>query len=828
MAVNDRSDARPEQFIELEGVETEADVELKVITPLMVGSNYLEIPPSRIKGKTYLRPGAIDKLAGRKSGYFPDFSVWIGAMPVLIVEAKSPNVDAHAGYREASLYAQHLNRCYRSDLNPCRYVISCNGHTLLVGTWDSEPSFDLPVSQLDIGTRSLEKLRDFCGISALERHAEACLRALRPPPSLIAVNRAGGQATINSKKPFNSFAADLAPMLRRYFTSASQNTDPDIYGKGYVTTGDINAYDRVLDALLKERIATRRGSLTQDLVPSRHDEPKLSGAIGSFREQRPQGGQLQLVTGGVGTGKSLFVRRYKELLQPEDQKAWCKWAFIDFNAAPASLATAENWVCERFTESFQEENPEFDPFSQEGLARVFARDLQRRRGVYDELRKAAEGDVARQRALDLAEWQAEPQRLAFGICEHFRGHRRDVVIAVMDNVDRLDLSNQLATFQLALWFMSKSNAFVILQMRDETYERFKGEPPLDTFRSGIIFHIKPPRFLEVVKRRLELALEYLSERAEETMSYSLSSGARIVYPRGRIGEFLTGIYLELFENRHNISRILQGIAGRNVRSALEMFVAILISGHLREEVITSQGVGGKSISVQEYIVLRILMRTEYRFFSDNSGFVRNIFFFDDGWKNPNNFMLIEILYWLTTRRKERGDIGLEGYFSIERIWGELQLKGMSMEDTLSATSWLLKRGLVEADHMNTTDLLFADSVKITASGFIHLRLLSERIEYLYGVLTVTPISEPGVVDYLAAAINTENQTDRISMARMIGCVEEFRRFLGQQYALLTAAYPTFGERDSGANYILNQIDSALRFAKEPGHRSPQQLNLLDE
>src|SRR5690349_5710664 len=117
------------QFIEQEGVETEADVELKVVAPLLSGSNYLDIPLRFVRGKTYLRPGAIDKLAGRKSGYFPDFSIWIGALPVMVIEAKSPNVDAHVGYREAALYAHQLNKCYRSDLNPCRYVVSCNGHT---------------------------------------------------------------------------------------------------------------------------------------------------------------------------------------------------------------------------------------------------------------------------------------------------------------------------------------------------------------------------------------------------------------------------------------------------------------------------------------------------------------------------------------------------------------------------------------------------------------------------------------------------------------------------------------------------------------------------
>jgi hypothetical protein len=48
---------------------------------------------------------------------------------------------------------------------------------------------------------------------------------------------------------------------------------------------------------------------------------------------------------------------------------------------------------------------------------------------------------------------------------------------------------------------ARSKAFIILQMRDETYERYKNRPPLDKFRSGITFHIAPPRFIDVGAER---------------------------------------------------------------------------------------------------------------------------------------------------------------------------------------------------------------------------------------------------------------------------------------------------------------------------------------
>lgn len=809
-------------------VRTEADVELKVLTPLLTGANYLEIPQQAIRAKDYLKPTSLDKSAGKSSGYYPDYSVWIKSLPVMIVEAKSPEVAVEVGYREAALYARHLNQQYRSGLNPCKYILACNGVRLLVGAWDSHPEIDVEIVNLSVGSTALEKLKSSCTFSRLEEFANRCSALLRPAQAMFPYNRAGGQALINAKKPFNSFAAELAPLLRQYFTSTSQNDDKKIYESAYVGTDDITQYDRVLESLLKDRITTRRGDLTKDLAPSRSNEPLLSGAIKRFKSSENSDGQLQLITGGVGTGKSLFARRYKELLQSPEQKAYTHWAFIDFNTAPASLVFAENWLCNAFVESFQRENPAFDLYERENLNRIFSRDLQKRKGVYDEYRKISDDELHRQRANDLRSWQDDPEKLSFGICRYFNGQRNEVVVVVMDNVDRLSLESQLNAFQLSLWFMNKTNAFVILQMRDETYERFKDKPPLDTFRSGVIFHITPPRFLDVVKRRLELCLEYLSENADDKLEYALSNGAKIIYPSTMLGEFLKGIYLELFVNKQNVSRVLQGIAGRDVRRALEMFVSILNSGHLSADAITSHAKGASEIVIPEYTVLKILMRTAYRFFSENSGFVSNIFYFDDDWSQPNNFIVPDILFWLIDNRKRRGDIGLEGYFSLETITDVMQLRGYVREDVIAACSWLLRRELIEADHMNQSAISDHDSIKITASGFIHLRILCARLEYLYGILSVTPIVDQSVAAKIGDYLNREKQSERISGNQMVHCVEEFLRYLKYQHSKLQEAYPEFGGERTGSSFVLNQIEGTINHFRNPSSGLPPQLNFLDD
>ncbi len=261
-------------------------------------------------------------------------------------------------------------------------------------------------------------------------------------------------------------------------------------------------YDRVLEALLKDRLSVQRGTIVEQLEPSRSGEPHVDRVIADFDRDRPQSGQLQIIQGAVGSGKSLFIRRYKEVLQPVGIPNQVRWGFIDFNSSPADLAHAENWLCSTFVESFRIENPGIDLDSRDVLRGMFSRNIQKRRVIYEELAAASPERASEAKAHDLKNWQDDPQESARGVADYILGNRHEVLITVMDNVDRLDLGNQLHAFQLALWFMQRTRCFVVLQMRDETYERFKDRPPLDTFRGGMTFHITPPRFVDVAKRRL--------------------------------------------------------------------------------------------------------------------------------------------------------------------------------------------------------------------------------------------------------------------------------------------------------------------------------------
>ena len=64
-------------------VELEADVELKIINPLLTDPNYLAVRAECIKAKGYLPAIELDKASGKSKGYYPDYSVWQNTLPIL-------------------------------------------------------------------------------------------------------------------------------------------------------------------------------------------------------------------------------------------------------------------------------------------------------------------------------------------------------------------------------------------------------------------------------------------------------------------------------------------------------------------------------------------------------------------------------------------------------------------------------------------------------------------------------------------------------------------------------------------------------------------------
>jgi hypothetical protein len=376
-------------------------------------------------------------------------------------------------------------------------------------------------------------------------------------------------------------------------------------------------------------------------------------------------------------------------------------------------------------------------YTLEGLNRVFSVELSRlRRGPLSLL--ATEADRQHAEANELIKLSSDKRLFALRLARHITGEANRPLIVAFDNVDRRESKQQLDIFQAAQWFRNETRAFALLTLRDTTFERFKSEPPLDAFAQINNFYIRPPRFSLVLQKRLALAIEE-GLKDLETIEQPTSTGLRFIYSKDQLGEFLKVVYAALFEGDRQVGRIVDALAERDVREALGMFARILASGHFDADQIIGIGVGGRP-RIDDDLLIKILMRADYRMFSESSGFIHNLFWVPREHFSGNAFLTPEVLGFFAQEDVPGLDRVL-GYWRLEELLSDLSSMGFEELEIRGAVQNALERKLLAYDGEDSNAPADDDLITITPSGFIHLRTLPHFIEYISSVALYCPIRD---------------------------------------------------------------------------------------
>jgi hypothetical protein len=116
----------------------------------------------------------------------------------------------------------------------------------------------------------------------------------------------------------NSFATDIAPLVRMFFVSESAERIEDIIPKAYVASDETTKCDQILELFLKDNIRTVQDPAAKEITTTQASEDLLTPELRAFRLKMPNTGQIQLLLGPVGAGKSLFCQRYYRFLAAGD------------------------------------------------------------------------------------------------------------------------------------------------------------------------------------------------------------------------------------------------------------------------------------------------------------------------------------------------------------------------------------------------------------------------------------------------------------------------------------------------------------------------------
>ena len=793
---------------------TESDVEQKFLYPFLVHQSYIGLPHEWVRTKEYMSPTEIDKTAGKRYGYVPDYSVWRNGIPLLIVEAKSPDVAVEVGLREARLYAGEINKRYPPDVNPIGHVLASNGEQIALSSWDSEVGA-LVFDAVDgaPGTTVLDAIISTIGRQALIDRADRLAVHFRAREFSRTYAFMGGQSRRDEQLGVNEFAQALYPVLQNYFANSSESSD-EIIDRAYVTSDEIGTYDGVLETYLKDRTKSIAGNQLQTITTTRNSATGISQEIQKFTQNPAFFSRVQLVVGAVGSGKSTFLRRFYRRLLAKDVGERTRWAFLDFNFIPPDDLNSS--IAERFALSFAEING-VDIHDLDVLERIFNVEIKQfERGPSRLLREIDPAEFARRKASMIEDGAKTPIKLAAALSRHYSGEKGLGIVTVFDNVDKRSRDDQLKIFEGAQWFKDMTKSLVLVNLRNSTFEAHREEPPLDAFINALNFYIKPPRFAQVIRKRLELALEKLAEEVTEAQYYSTESGLRIRYPASRLGEFMLSIYLSLFERKNaQVAASLEALVAKDVRRALGMFSDIIVSPHVPTSQITGVAMSSGATRIDENRIIRALMRGRYRYYTGKSIYVRNIISADLDHRRPSNFLKVDILEYLSRNRKERIDFNQEGYALTSTVVAKMGQLGYDDEDTLSAVRTLVNWGLIEPESLILEAVNMDDPVRLHASGFIHMRFFLNRAEYLIGVTTDMAFASRSVAEDIGNAWSSQEHQNELAFGARRKILLRVSDYFSFEYTRRCRRHAFYEEAGFGGRAVVSALkkqveDLALR------------------
>lgn len=276
-------------------------------------------------------------------------------------------------------------------------------------------------------------------------------------------------------------------------------TQREILENCYVSTPLSEQSDETLDRLIRD--LPTPALVAADVVD--HRTAGMSRYLESdLKLARPK---AYVLTGGVGSGKTTFLRRFAEVEHHDLVERYCAWFHVDYLGAGSldageEAARLRSFTFEAMRAQLRTSQPEVGNPSGETLRKMF-------RNRIDELERTALFGVAR----DSDQWRDVTNELMaklFKDDEAFLsaavqelGRRGLRAVLVLDNTDQMGETVQAEIFLLAQHLSGRLEALTIVALREEKF--------FAAFRRGIFdaygdrrFHIGSPHVGKVIKARL--------------------------------------------------------------------------------------------------------------------------------------------------------------------------------------------------------------------------------------------------------------------------------------------------------------------------------------
>ncbi len=444
-------------------------------------------------------------------------------------------------------------------------------------------------------------------------------------------------------------------------------------------------------------------------------------------------GNLCLLLGGIGSGKTTFLRRYQRTVGKELLDKKTIWFSVDFFGTPLDPHELEPFVWRNVLGQLRSRYDSDRLEIRKNLKNIYKPEIRALEETV--LRHAKKHTDEYEQLLSpyLEKWQADISNYVPRLLAVAQPHRNIKPVLFIDNVDQLASSYQAQIFLLAQRITQRIGSITIIALREESYYTASVQRTF-TASTNHKFHIASPRFLHLIRNRIDYSRKLLKTPETEALPLPERDAAF----RDDISDFLSIAEDSILEGSKQIVYFVDALCFGNMRLALQMFTTFLASG------VTDVGKmlhiyrrdGRYVIAYHEFV--KSIMLGDRKYYKEIASPILNVF--DCGIeRNSSHFTALRLLRFLVKCRGQNTVEG-RGYFDIGRAAAAFEDVFDNSEDFEKTLDRLVQRQLVEVNTRSIESAAAASHVRVTSAGWYYHRRLAQSFVYLDLVLQDTPLN----------------------------------------------------------------------------------------
>lgn len=539
--------------------------------------------------------------------------------------------------------------------------------------------------------------------------------------------------TINS----NRLAGALRPLITHYFGVIGDH-ETEFMDRCYVLQRDYTNTSHGMRSIIQDSLSPYFAEYGVKQLEDTGKGGQLGGRL-TKNIKRGRKGEVLVLFGGTGSGKSTFIKRLLHHKPPKWLRDHSVVAIIDLLEVPEDKQTIHHAIWSGLVKSLDSDLL-LKADRAELLAGLFADRFETaKKQQLSGLSPTSEVYNVKLNEL-VQSWREDLRYCASRLVEQWNNKSKGAII-VVDNTDQYSAANQDFCFSTAQEISSALECVTLISMREERFHNSKIHGLLDAFQNSG-FHISSPKPADVFKKRLEYVIGLLSVAARNrTVMQGVDGG---VVQDSKV--YLRILHREFSNEKSPLNAFLSACAHGNIRLSLDLFRSFALSGYTNVDEMVSNGRWDFLI----HQVIKPVMTPSRYFYDEKLSDIPNVYQVRNN-RHGSHFTALRILRKLA----KSVDSSTPAYVSVAELTSYFADTFNMVDDFVRNLDVLLKHGFVEANNRMDAYSAEVDQIKITNYGIYMLNELAYNFTYLDLICTDSGIYDEAVHNYLIEAARKE-------------------------------------------------------------------------